>query len=97
MAMIANNGGDQAATYNKTDWSVNKRAYKHRILTKHLVGNLRPEYWILFQLPHPVELREIQIGFTNYWAADTEVYAEPLSVLVEAGMDENSLSLVCNL
>jgi len=51
----------------------------------------------LFQLPQVVELREIQIAFTNYWAADTEVYSEPLSVLVEAGMDENNLSLVCNL
>lgn len=48
MAMIANNGGDVAATYNKTDWSVNKRAYKHRILTKHLTGALRSEYWVLF-------------------------------------------------
>jgi len=44
-----------------------------------------------------VELREIQIGFNNFWAVDTEIYAEPLSVLVEAGMDENNLSLVCNL
>lgn len=44
-----------------------------------------------------MEIKEIQIGFTNYWAADTEVYAEPLSVLVEAGMDEHNLALVCNL
>jgi hypothetical protein len=48
-------------------------------------------------LPHPIELREIQIAFTNYWAADTEIYAEPLSVLVEAGMDDNNMSLVCSL
>lgn len=97
MAMISNNGADVVGTYAKTDWSVNKRAYKHRIIIKHLQGNLRPEYWMLFQLPHPVELREIQIAFTNFWASDTEVYAEPISVLVEAGMEENNLSLVCNL
>jgi hypothetical protein len=97
MTMVSNNGGDVQQTYAKTDWSVNKRSYKHRIIIKHLTGNLRSEYWILFQIPQVVELREIQIAFTNYWAADTEVYAEPLSVLVEAGMDENNLSLVCNL
>ena len=42
-------------------------------------------------------MKEIQIGFNNFWAADAEIYAEPLSVLVEAGMEENNLSLVCNL
>lgn len=97
MAMVSNNGGDIVASHSKTDWSVNKRAYKHRIIIKHLLGNLRPEYWILFQLPQPIELREIQVAFTNYWAADTEIYAEPLSVLVEAGMIENNMSLVCSL
>ena len=97
MAMISSNGDDVVSSYSKTDWSVNKRAYKHRIIIKHIKGQLRQEYCLLFQLPTPVELREIQIAFTNYWAADTEVYVEPLSVLVEAGMDENNLSLVCNL
>ena len=48
-------------------------------------------------MPNAVEIKEIQIGFTNYWAIDTEICTEPLSVLVEAGMDENNLSLVCNL
>lgn len=52
---------------------------------------------MLFSLSHPVEIKEIQIAFNNYWGSDTEVYAEPLSVLVEAGMEENNLSLVCNL
>jgi hypothetical protein len=52
---------------------------------------------MIFALPHPVEMKEIQIAFNNYWGADTEVYAEPLSVLVEAGMDVNNLTLVCNL
>lgn len=46
--MVDNNGGDLSNSYAKTDWSVNKRAYKHRIIVKHLTGNLRPEYWILF-------------------------------------------------
>ena len=97
MVMTDNNGGDVLVNYQKTDWSVNKRAYKHRIITKQLTGQLRHEYWILFQLQSPVELREIQIAFNNYWGADTEVYAEPLSVLVEAGMDPVNMSLVCDL
>lgn len=51
MTMVSSNGNDSIQTYAKTDWSVNKRSYKHRIIIKHLTGNLRPEYWILFQLP----------------------------------------------
>lgn len=95
--MTGNNGGDIIASYQKTDWAVNKKAYKHRILIKPLNGQLRSEYWMMFSLPQPVELKEIQIGFNNFWTSDTEIYAEPLSVLVEAGMEENNLSLVCNL
>lgn len=34
MVMVNNNGGDSLTTYKTTDWSVNKRAYKHRMLTK---------------------------------------------------------------
>jgi len=48
MSMVSSNGADVQSTYAKTDWSVNKRSYKHRIIIKHLAGNLRPEYWILF-------------------------------------------------
>ncbi len=36
MAMVWSNGGDVVSSYAKTDWSVNKRAYKHRIIIKHL-------------------------------------------------------------
>ena len=95
--MVSNNGGDPISSYQKTDWSVNKRGYKHRIIIKSLNGTLRSEYWMLFSLPSPVELKEIQIGFNNYWGAENEVYSEPLSVLVEAGMDQSNLSLICNL
>jgi len=95
--MVSNNGGDPPANYQKTDWSVNKKAYKHRIIVKHLTDKLKSEYWIMFSFPHEVELREIQIAFNNFWSIDTEIYAEPLSVLVEAGLEEHNLSLVCNL
>lgn len=57
--MVSTNGQDIVANHLKTDWSVNKRAYKHRILIKHLTGSLRNEYWLMFQFPSPVELREI--------------------------------------
>ena len=59
IAMVSNNGRDLASAHQKTDWSVIKRAYKHRVVVKHLVGALRSEYWMLFSLPHPIELREI--------------------------------------
>lgn len=37
------------------------------------------------------------MGFTNYWSTDAEAYAEPLSVLVQAGLDRNNLTTVCSL
>ena len=46
--MVSNNGGDIDANYAKTDWSVNKRSYKHRVIIKHLTGKLRSEYWMIF-------------------------------------------------
>jgi len=46
----------------------------------------------MFKLPNPIEIKEIQMGFNNYWQIDSEVYAEPLSVLVEAGLEENNLT-----
>mmetsp|Transcript_9034 Transcript_9034/g.8491 ORF Transcript_9034/g.8491 Transcript_9034/m.8491 type:complete len:138 (-) Transcript_9034:3408-3821(-) len=97
LQMISNNGNDPISSYQKTDWAVNKRAYKHRVFIKLLTGRLKSEYWFMFQLPTPIEIKEIQMGFNNYWQIDSEVYAEPLSVLVEAGLEENNLSLVCNL
>jgi hypothetical protein len=57
--MVSNNGSDPISAHQKTDWSVNKRAYKHRIIIKVLTGALRSEYWMLFSLPHPVEIKEI--------------------------------------
>lgn len=57
--MMSNNAGDPITAYSKTDWSVNKRAYKHRIIIKNLTGNLKNEYWMLFSLPNPIEIKEI--------------------------------------
>jgi len=50
-----------------------------------------------FKLTTPAELREIQIGFCNFWPNDNEDYVEPLSVLVQAGMDLENLVNVCSL
>jgi hypothetical protein len=47
LAMINNNAGDPL-NQAKTDWSVNKRAYKHRIVTKNITGHLRSEYWVTY-------------------------------------------------
>lgn len=92
-----NAGGHAASTHGKVDWSCNKRAYKNRLLTTALQGGLRNEYWILFKLQQTSLVREIQIGFTNYWTTDAEAHAEPLSVLVQAGLDRNNLTIVCSL
>lgn len=42
-------------------------------------------------------MKELQVGFANYWGTDGEAYAEPLSVLVQAGLDRNNLTTVCSL
>jgi len=89
--------GSHNVNYQKIDWSCNKRAYKNRLMVTPLQGGLKNEYWIMFELQQPALLKEIQIGFTNYWSTDAEVYAEPLSVLVEAGTDKNNLTTVCSL
>jgi len=77
-----NTGGNVASTHSKVDWSCNKRAYKNRLMVTGLVGALRNEYWVLFKLQQTSLLKEIQVGFTNYWSTDAEAYSEPLSVLV---------------
>ena len=52
---------------------------------------------MLFKLPYVALIREIQIAFINFWSIENEVYLEPLSVLVQAGLDANNLTHVCTL
>jgi hypothetical protein len=92
-----NTGGNVASTHSKVDWSCNKRAYKNRLMVTGLQGALRNEYWVLFKLQQTSLLKEIQVGFTNYWSTDAEAYSEPLSVLVQAGLERHNLTTVCSL
>lgn len=92
-----NSGTGLASTHSKVDWSCNKRAYKNRLMVVPLTGGLRNEHWVLFQLSQTALLKEILIGFTNYWSTDGEAYARPLSVLVEAGLEKDNLTTVCSL
>jgi hypothetical protein len=91
------NTGAPVASHGKVDWSCNKRAYKNRLMVTPLQGPLRNEYWVLFKLQQTSLVKELQVGFTNYWGTDAEAYAEPLSVLVQAGLDRNNLTTVCSL
>jgi len=45
-----------------------------------------------FKLPCVALIREIQVGFLYYWDTSSEVYAEPVSILVEAGMEQDNLN-----
>jgi hypothetical protein len=49
------------------DWSVNKRAVKQRIFIKYYKAEDHFEHHMTFKLQANVELRDIQIGFNNYW------------------------------
>mmetsp|Transcript_6465 Transcript_6465/g.7736 ORF Transcript_6465/g.7736 Transcript_6465/m.7736 type:complete len:117 (+) Transcript_6465:282-632(+) len=52
---------------------------------------------MMFKLEHAALIREIQIAFINFWQIENEVFLEPLSVLVTAGMDPKNLTHVCTL
>jgi len=52
---------------------------------------------MLFKLPQLSVLREIQIGFVNYWASESEVCIEPLTVLLQGGFDKDNLQHICVL
>ena len=55
------------------------------------------EHEMLFKLTEVAVVREIQLGMVNYWNSDAEVHIEPMSVLVQAGMDKDNLQLICAL
>ena len=50
-----------------------------------------------FKLSQYFEIKEIQIGFINFWTVNTEVYIEPSSVLIEAGLTEDEMTQICSL
>ena len=79
------------------DWSVNKKGYRQRLVFQKYGPDHNNEIWLLFKLNRVIEIKEIQIGFTNFWTVDTEVYIEPSSVIVEAGMTENETNGLCSL
>jgi hypothetical protein len=83
---------------NSVDWPVNKKGYKHKVYQKNLKDSRGfLEYEMLFKLNQNSLLREIQIGFINYWATETEVCVEPISVLVQGGQDKDNLTNICSL
>jgi hypothetical protein len=42
-------------------------------------------------------VREIQVGLANFWAADSEAQSVPLSVFIQAGLEKEKLTTICNL
>jgi hypothetical protein len=69
MKLIETNANEpNISSYTNTDWSVNKRAYKHKVYV-HQIRQTRGflEHEMLFSLSSVVSIREIQIGFINYW------------------------------
>ena len=79
------------------DWSVNKKGYRQRLVYQKFGPEHNNEIWMLFKMNRVIEIKEIQIGFTNFWTVDSEVYIEPSSVIVEAGMTENETTSLCSL
>jgi hypothetical protein len=76
------------------DWSVNKKGYRQRLVYQKFDPEINNEIWMLFKLNRVVEIKEIQIGFTNFWTVDSEVYIEPSSVIVETGLTEHETTAI---
>ena len=76
------------------DWSVNKKGYRQRLVYKKFEPGLDNEIWIVFKLNRVIEIKEIQIGFTNFWTVDSEVYIEPSSVIVETGLTKKETNAI---
>ena len=45
-----------------------------------------------FRLPFLALIREVQIAFLNYWSIESEVYVEPITVIIEVGTDLKNLT-----
>ena len=98
MILESTSGPEPVSSFQNIDWPVNKKGYKHKVYSKVLKdqrGYL--EHEMLFKLPQLSVLREIQIGFVNYWASESEVCIEPLTVLVQGGFDKDNLQHICIL
>jgi hypothetical protein len=98
MKLTDTSGPEPFTAYASIDWSVNKKSYKHKIYYKVLKDNRGYlEHEMLFKLPTLSVVREVQIGFVNYGPNETELIIEPISVLVQAGVEQDNLNLVCTL
>jgi hypothetical protein len=96
--LMETSGSEPIANFQNIDWPVNKKAYKHKIYNKNIKdqrGYL--EHEMLFKLNQSSLIREIQIGFINYWATEVEICVEPISVLVQGGPDKDNLQHICTL
>jgi hypothetical protein len=96
ITLLKTSANDAVASYARTDWSANKRAYKHKMYSTALAKNYL-EFIMMFELPFVTLLREVQIGLINYWQSENEVFIEPLSVVLEAGLTKDSLEHVMTL
>ena len=97
MVLQSTSTKDPVSSYQRIDWTANKRVYKHKVYIKQKAGTQHLEFSMLFKLENPALIREIQIAFINFWQIENEVFLEPLSVLVTAGMDPKNLNHVCTL
>ena len=97
MVLHSTSTKDAVSSQQRIDWTANKRVYKHKVYIKQKAGTQHLEFGMLFKLEGPALIREIQIAFINYWQIENEVFLEPLSVLVSAGMDPQNLNHVCTL
>ena len=93
MTLIDSNISKAKDIASNMDWSVNKKGYRQRLISEKFDPGHNNEIWLLFKLNKFIEIKEIQIGFTNFWTIETEVYVEPSSVIIEAGMTEDELTL----
>jgi hypothetical protein len=94
MVLVDSNIAKAKEIASNMDWSVNKKGYRQRLISQKFEPEHNDEIWILFKLNRYIEIKDIQIGFTNFWTTDTEVYIEPSSVIIEAGMTQDETTSI---
>ena len=97
LELIKNSEGDNLNSFKSVDWPVNKKGNRQKLYARTLNGNAKNEFSLTFRLKKLIEIKEIQIGMISFWVGHTDCHVEPISIIVEGGMQENLMTSICTL
>jgi len=75
------------------DWSLNKKGIRARILFFQMSNQFYSEYSLMLELDRVCEMKQLKIGFNTVWTDyNDKVLGIPSSILLEGGLNKNSLT-----